>query len=238
MKSARFWVVMLLLAATGLMLHARGNTDWVPASAPLGELPETIGGWTGRDVEIPAYALEVLGKGSFLNRIYTPATSAPPAAGAAPAPGAASITTAAADDPGGVPVTLFIAYFPTQRTGQAIHSPQNCLPGSGWTFESSGVTELTGSAGRRYEVGEYIISDGRSRQEVLYWYRSHGRSIASDYVAKLYTLADSIRYNRTDAALIRVVTPIAPGDTLHRAHLRAVGFAEALLPLLPPYIPD
>jgi len=240
MKSARFWVVILLLAATGLMLHARGNTDWVPASAPLGELPETIGSWTGRDVEIPAYALEVLGKGSFLNRIYMPAPGAAADSGTGGSgPGAgASSTPASADNPGGAPVTLFIAYFPTQRTGQAIHSPQNCLPGSGWTFESSGVTDVTGSAGRRYQVGEYIISDGRSRQEVLYWYRSHGRSIASDYVAKLYTLADSIRYNRTDAALIRVVTPIAPGDTLHKAHLRAVGFAGALMPLLPPYIPD
>jgi EpsI family protein len=215
MKSARFWVVVLLMAGAALALQARGNVDWVPPSAPLAELPETIGGWTGRDLSMDPAVLEVLGKGSFLNRIYTPAAGA-----------------------GQEPVTLFIAYFPTQRTGQAIHSPQNCLPGSGWTFTSSGVTDLTDGAGKRYQVGEYVISDGKSRQEVLYWYRSHGRSVASDYAAKLYTLADSIRYNRTDAALIRVVTPIAAGDDQAEAHQRAVHFAEQVLPFLPAYIPD
>jgi EpsI family protein len=218
MKSARFWAVVLLLAGAGLLLHARGGVDRVPPSAPLSELPETIGSWTGRDLPMDAAVLDVLGKGVFLNRVYTP-------------------------NPGGVgagtpPVMLFIAYFPTQRTGQAIHSPQNCLPGSGWTFDSSGLTDLVDSAGKRYQVGEYIISDGRTKQEVLYWYRSHGRSIANDYTAKLYTLADSIRYNRTDAALIRVVTPIAAGGSRDQAHQRAVRFAEQVLPLLPPYLPD
>jgi EpsI family protein len=217
MRSARFWVVLVLLAGTGLMLHARGSVDWVPASLPLNQLPETIGGWTGRDLAIDPASLAVLGKGSFLDRVYTPAA------------------TVGGD---AVPVTLFIAYFPTQRTGQAIHSPQNCLPGSGWTFESSGVTELTGAEGSRAQVGEYVITDGRSRQEVLYWYRSHGRSIANDYEAKFYTLADSIRYHRTDAALIRVITPIIGSDGERRAHLRAAGFANRLLPLLPAYIPN
>jgi EpsI family protein len=215
MKSARFWVVVLLMTGAALVLRARGNVDRVPPSAPLAELPQTIGGFTGRDLPIAPAVLDVLGKGSFLNRIYTPAQAGPP-------------------------VTLFIAYFPTQRTGQAIHSPQNCLPGSGWTFISSGVTDLADPTGKRYQVGEYVISDGKSKQEVLYWYRSHGRSIANDYTAKLYTLADSIRLNRTDAALIRVVTPLASNanDAQHEAHLRAVAFAQQVVPLLPPYIPD
>jgi EpsI family protein len=133
---------------------------------------------------------------------------------------------------------LFIGYFPTQRTGQSIHSPQNCLPGAGWSFLSSGVTELTGPGGRKYTVGEYLISDGRSSQEVLYWYRVHGRSIANDYKAKLYTLADSIRYSRTDAALVRIITPVLPDESRAQAHDRAVGFAERIVPLLPAYIPD
>jgi EpsI family protein len=216
MKSARFWAVVLLMTGAALVLRARGNVDRVPASAPLAGLPETIGSWTGRDLPIAPTVLEVLGKGSFLNRIYTPPAPTQP------------------------PVMLFIAYFPTQRTGQAIHSPQNCLPGSGWTFVSSGVTDLADPTGKRYQVGEYVISDGKSKQEVLYWYRSHGRSIANDYTAKLYTLTDSIRLNRTDAALIRVVTPVAAnqGDAQRLAHLRAVAFAEQVVPLLPPYIPD
>lgn len=228
MRSARFWVVVVLLAGAGLLLHARGNTDRVPPSAPLSSLPKTIGTWSAQDLPIDPAVLEILGRGFFLNRVYYPEAEAAPATQGRTAQGAGSKA----------PISLFIAYFPTQRTGQSIHSPQNCLPGAGWSFESSGVTEMTDAAGKRYQVGEYVISDGRVRQEVLYWYRSHGRSIANDYKAKLYTLADSIRYQRTDAALIRVVTPLVSGDDQRQAHLRAVRFAEQMAPLLPAYIPD
>jgi len=163
----------------------------------------------------------VLGKGVFLYRDYRVQPS--------------DVTVSASDR---VPISLFIGYFPTQRTGQSIHSPQNCLPGSGFVFLSSGVTDLGDPSGKTYRVGEYLISDGTSTQEVLYWYRVHGRSVANDYKAKLYTLADSIRYSRTDAALIRVITVIAPGEDRMDAHRRAVAFANRIVPLLPAYIPD
>lgn len=220
MKTSRIWVVLLLLTATAVLLHLRGDVDHVPPSEPLSMLPLSIGTWTGTEIPLNADVLEILGKGVFLNRNYLPESAA--------LPGQAQSG----------PVGLFIGYFPTQRTGQAIHSPQNCLPGAGWTFETKSVTNLTDQNGKKYRVGEYLISDGRSRQEVLYWYRSHGRSVANDYVAKLYTLADSIRYNRTDAALVRVITPVQPGEDPHQAHLRAVTFAQDMAPLLPAFIPD
>jgi EpsI family protein len=87
-------------------------------------------------------------------------------------------------------------------------------------------------------VGEYLITNGAAMQEVLYWYQMRGRSIANDYKAKLYTLADSIRYSRTDAALVRVITAVNPGEDRMDAHRRAVEFAEQIIPLLPAYIPD
>jgi EpsI family protein len=207
---------MLLMAVTLGLLHLRGDVDYVPASVPLDELPTTIGSWTATDIPLDPEVIEVLGKGVFLNRLYQPATSG-------------------GED---VAVGLFIGYFPTQRTGQSIHSPQHCLPGAGWVFDSSGVTNLTVPNGKPLTVAEYVISNGSERSEVLYWYRAHGRSIASDYKAKLYMLADSIRYNRTDAALVRVITPIRAGEDRLEAHNRAVSFAEKMAPLLPPFIPD
>jgi EpsI family protein len=219
MRSSRFWVVVLLIVAATVLLHARGDVDRFPPSQPLNEMPMTIGSWTATDVPLDAEVLAVLGKGVFLNRVYNP-------------------TEGARSGEDAAPVSLFIGYFPTQRTGQSIHSPQNCLPGAGWVFESSGVTTLKSSDGKDARVGEYIISNGTVRAEVLYWYRSHGRSIANDYMAKIYTLADSIRYNRTDAALVRIVTSVRPNESRLDAHRRAVTFAEQLNPLLPPFIPN
>ena len=136
------------------------------------------------------------------------------------------------------PSASFVGYFPTQRTGQSIHSPQNCLPGSGWTFESSGVTDIVDTTGHRYQVGEYVVSNGVYRQEVLYWYRTQGHNIANDYLAKARILEDSILYDRTDAALVRVMTPLRPDETHAQAHARVVHFTQQISPLLPAYIPN
>ncbi len=228
MRSSQFWCVCVFLAATLLLLHARGDVDRVPASAPLNEVPDTLGQWVGQDLPISSATLEILGKGDFLNRLYT-----------VPKPFLPLAAPSAQSQAGMVPpVQLFIAYFPTQRTGQAIHSPQNCLPGSGWTFLSSGVTTFTDDAGKSYRVGDYLISDGREKQEVLYWYQTHGRSIASDYVAKAHMLVDSIRLGRTDAALVRVITAVQPNEDNAQAHRRLLGFTKFVTPLLPAYVPN
>ncbi len=198
MKSPRLWAIVLLMSFTALVLHMRGDVDRVPPSRPMHEFPTTIGTRDAVEVPIDDETLAILGKGDFLNRIYLPSSNRP------------------AGSQGRV--GLYIAYFPTQRTGQSIHSPQNCLPGAGWTFQSSGVTEFTDSTGKQYRVGEYLITNGSDTEEALYWYQLHGESIANDYKAKLYTLADSIRYSRTDEALIRIMTPVGPGeDRVRRA---------------------
>ena len=221
MRSARFWIVVLLMSFTALVLQVRGDQDKVVPSRPLDQLPAIIGARVATDIPIDQETREILGKGDFLERDYRQPRGASPAS-----PGDRA------------DISLYIAYFPTQRTGQSIHSPQNCLPGAGWTFQSSGVTEFTDASGKPYTVGEYVITNGVSTDEVLYWYQMQGRSIAGDYKAKLYTLLDSIRYGRTDAALVRIITPIDPNEDRLKAHNRAVDFAEQIIPLLPAYVPN
>jgi EpsI family protein len=219
MRSPRLWLIVILMCFTALVLHVRGDVDRVPGSAPLTQLPASLDGRTAIDIPLDQEVLQVLGKGFFLNRVYV-------------------ATPAGANSGDRTSIGLFIGYFPTQRTGQSIHSPQNCLPGAGWSFQSSGTTDLSDAGGKTYSVGDYLITNGGTSEEVLYWYQMHGRKIASDYKAKLYTLADSIRYGRTDAALVRVTTPLAPGEDRLQAHNRVVAFANRLTPLLPAYIPD
>jgi EpsI family protein len=218
MRSSKFWVLVVLLVACLTTLRIRGDQDRVPPTPPLDLLPETINGWTAQDFPLDKETLSVLGDGRFLNRVYT--------------------DIGPAGRPIAVPVSLFIGYFPTQRTGQSIHSPQNCLPGSGWSFLSSKVINLPSSTGRPYQVGEYLIGNAGEKQVVLYWYLAHGRSIANDYVAKAYMMLDAIRWNRTDGALVRVVTPVGPSESLPNAEQRAISFANQVTPLLPRFIPN
>lgn len=213
MKSPRFWTIVALLAGTALLLYARGNSDLIPVSEPLSQMPRTIAGLSGSDVQIDQETLDVLGAGDFLSRVYSPGG-------------------------GGGAIGLFIAYFPTQRTGVTIHSPKNCLPGSGWVFESSQYVNLNDLNGKGHRVGEYIISDGENRQFVIYWYQAHGRSIANEYLAKIHLVIDAIRLDRTDGALVRVITPIDAIGGAGAAKARAEAFTAQLFPMLPRFIPN
>jgi EpsI family protein len=87
-------------------------------------------------------------------------------------------------------------------------------------------------------VGEYIIGNGDNRQFVIYWYQAHGRSVANEYLAKIYLVADAIRTNRTDGALVRVIVPIDRGQDGSAAKARAEEFAAQLAPMLPRFIPN
>lgn len=219
---SRFLTVAALMAVTLALLVHRGDADNVPPSTPLGQMPTVIDGMTSQDIPLDEDVLNVLGKGDFLNRVYT-----------SPRAQTVSSNSAAA-----YPVGLFIGYFATQRTGQSIHSPQHCLPGAGWTFESSRYTQIEDRRGENFNVGEYIINNGESRQFVIYWYQAHGRSIANEYKAKAYMLADAIRYNRTDGALVRVITPISGSEQIADARRRAVDFTTHMTPYLSQFIPN
>jgi EpsI family protein len=213
MMSPRFWTVALMLAGTVLILHARGTTDLIPVSESLSNVPRVIAGWTGSDLQIDQESLDVLGTGNFLSRIYT-------------------------QDDRSAPINLFIGYFPSQRTGVTIHSPKNCLPGAGWTFVSSQYVDLNDVNGKPHRVGEYIIANGGNRQFIIYWYEAHGRSVANEYVAKIYMVTDAMRLNRTDGALVRVITPIDSSEGTSAAKARVEAFVAQLAPMLPRFIPN
>src|SRR5205085_10848062 len=96
-------------------------------------------------------------------------------------------------------VGLYIGYHASQRQGDTIHSPLNCLPGAGWQPMELARTTIDvpgGSAGAAAPMDRtrVIIQKGLDRQLVYYWYQSHRRVVASEYWGKIYTGLDSVRY--------------------------------------------
>lgn len=208
----RFVLAAALLVAAGLFLHAHTKAEELPVHGDLAALPLAVGPWAGLPVEISPKILDALGPGEFLDRNYRRGL--------------------------GVPVVdLFVAYFPSQRTGDTIHSPRNCLPGAGWTPIESGRILLPQPDGHSVPINRYVVAQGGERLLVLYWYQAHGRIVASEYWAKFYLVTDSIHLNRTDGALVRVMTPLVSGENPESAQRRATDFISSLLPLLDNYVP-
>ena len=211
-SSWRFWAAAALLSGAALLLYARNRSEVIAARQPLASLPRTLGDWTSRDVPISQEVRDVLGPGDFLLRDYQ-------------------------QPAGGPAVDLFIAYFPSQRSGDAIHSPKNCLPGAGWVPVRSDRITITVPGHTPFLANQYLIAKGESRQLVLYWYLAHDRAVASEYAAKFYLVADSIRESRSDGSLIRVTTALANNESLESAQQRLLAVAGDVIPVISSYVP-
>jgi EpsI family protein len=140
-------------------------------------------------------------------------------------------------------VGLYIGYYGSQRQGDTMHSPQNCLPGAGWeplsrtTLPVAVAASVSGATTQNIVINRYVIQKGVDRQLVLYWYQSRGRVVASEYWSKFYLIRDAVRMNRTDGSLVRVITPILGENDEARAEQTAVGFVKALFPQLGSFLP-
>jgi EpsI family protein len=206
-----------LVLSAGVIARA-DRAEVVPPRQTLDQLPLAIGEWKGLQQEpFTKDILAILGVDDYTTRAYfTPAREG---------------------------VGLYIGYYDSQRQGDTMHSPQNCLPGAGWEPVSNRLMDVTvasGTAGQtqNIRINRYMIQKGLDRQLVLYWYQAHGRVVASEYWGKFYLIADAFRMNRTDGALVRVIAPVAPGEQGEAAaEALAVKFVHELFPLLPAYLP-
>jgi len=200
---------------TALVLQAHSHSEVFPPRASLSSLPLQIDGWTGKDDPLDKQTLDILGPGEYLLRDYVHARQ-----------------------PQTEPwINLYIAYFPTQKAGDTIHSPNHCLPGAGWVPTSREVVRLTRPDGSSFPVNRYVVAKTGDRQLVLYWFQAHGRAVASDYWAKYYLVSDSVRMNRSDGALVRLMTPMLDGESPDAAQARIMKLGSQFLPLLDSYIP-
>ncbi|HVN06950.1 MAG TPA: EpsI family protein [Bryobacteraceae bacterium] len=210
-KYARILTLALLAQAALFWTASRG--EHVPGGAPLELFPAQLGSWQEtQNYPVEQEIRDQLKADDLLNRVYENA----------PAHGTAG---------------LFVAYFKTQRTGQSPHSPKNCLPGSGWEPEATGSLEVAVEGlPRPMRINRYVVSHGDEESVVLYWYQSERRVIASEFAAKFWLVMDSIRYHRSDTALVRVTVPVLRNDR-DRATQLAVNFVQALFPVLKSYLP-
>jgi len=210
----RFLLAACLIVASAVFLRAHSRGEIFPPRLPLRSFPQQLGNWVGTDVPIDEDSLAVLGPGDFLLRIYRNQAKTMPY------------------------VDLYIAYFRSQRAGDTIHSPKNCLPGSGWSVLESRHAMLSIPGHVPFPVNRSIIAKGDARELVYYWYWAHDRGVASEYWAKYYLIADSIRMNRSDGALVRVTTPIYTGENADAAEQRLQPFVGDVVPQLRNYVPQ
>jgi len=201
----------LLLAAL-VFLHIRSTGEVVPVRRPLDAFPTTLGAWQGREATIfEVEILNILKVKDYLMRRYV--------------------------DPTGRSLWLYIGYWDTQRKGAQMHSPKNCLPGSGWEpLEASKVRILLPPPYAAITVNRYLIQKGGDQQLAFYWYHSQGKAIAGEVAARVEMVKNAIFRNRTDGALIRVSSPVY--GSVPETTEQLIKYIQAMYPSLSQFLPD
>jgi exosortase D (VPLPA-CTERM-specific) len=137
------------------------------------------------------------------------------------------------------PVNFLVSYYQSQTEGSGIHSPEVCIPAGGWEVSKWEQVSLRLAVlkGVDLEVNRAIIQNERNRQLVYYWFEQRGRRMTNDYVAKGYTVWDSVTRGRSDGALIRVITPIDENGNIQDAEERLNRFLELAISKIPDFVP-
>lgn len=143
-------------------------------------------------------------------------------------------------DDAGHTVNFYSAYYASQRKGESVHSPRSCLPGGGWEIQSLSQRDIPGVkvSGVPLRVNRALISYGDQKQLVYYWFQQRGRVMTNEYLVKWNMLVDAITRNRTDGALVRLISPIRDGQNMAELDAALGDFSARISGLLPSYIPD
>lgn len=206
--------ISLILVTFLLVQHYSSREENIPNYKPFVKFPLIINDWKGVTQALNSDILNELKLSDYIAINYiTPASSAP--------------------------VNLYVAYYETQRKGESPHSPRVCIPGDGWEISKIDRLHLDlNNKGSSIKYNRAIIKKKGSKQLVYYWFQQRGRTISNEYLMKWYLFKDSIALNRTDGALVRIVTPIIESEDISLADQRLQNFANDATPYLNSFIPN
>ena len=209
-----FVVAIILLGTTFAISYTIDFREKIPSKKNLNQFPLKIGDWTAsRHQTMAQKFIDALDLSEYVISNYK--------------------------NLDGKKVNFYVAYYESQRKGESIHSPATCLPGSGWSFNQSGTVKITNFKDNNeiMEVNRAVIHLGRNRQITYYWFPVRGRVLSNAYQLKIYNFWDALTRQRTDGALVRLITRVYEDEKFEDAEKRLQNFVRDVVPVLDEFIP-
>jgi exosortase D (VPLPA-CTERM-specific) len=205
-------VAIVLLATTLVLSKTVEFREKIPIKMPLASFPMKIGEWTGDREQMEQQFIDALHFSDYALVDYENGSKKA--------------------------VNFYTAYYESQRKGETTHSPETCLPGSGWEFKEAGAAYVPIGQGKSMRINRAFIEKGGARDLTYYWFAQRGRVLTNLYQVKLYSFWDALTKQRTDGALVRLITPVYNDEKLQDAEKRLQDFAKDIVPVLKEYIPE
>jgi exosortase D (VPLPA-CTERM-specific) len=204
-------VALVLLLATLAVAQTVNFRESTPLRHTLSAFPLQLGAWQGTRSAMEQQFLDTLKLSDYALVDYR--------------------------DQGGREVSLYVAFNSSQCKGEATHSPATCLPGSGWEFTKAEVVPLPLGDGRSIRINRAFMEKSGARQLVYYWFPQRGRILTDLYQVKLYNFWDALTRQRTDGALVRIITPVYGTEGAEAAEQRLRGVTKTIVPVLDGFLP-
>ena len=205
-------IVIGVLLLTSFVIRYFDQSAAVWPKKPLKAFPMVIGEWQGTSARFDKRIYEVLGVDDSILSNYR--------------------------NNDGDNIQFYIGFYGSQREGNLIHSPKNCMPGSGWNIVNSGLISLNIPSRNDppVKVIRLFLQKGMQKQMVLYWFHSRGRVIASEYSQRIYLVLDSILRHRTDGSFVRLTSSVGCDEQHTLETMKR--FAIQIFPLLDQFLPS
>ncbi|WP_265501152.1 VPLPA-CTERM-specific exosortase XrtD [Paracoccus beibuensis] len=138
------------------------------------------------------------------------------------------------------PAVGFFSAFYNDQTQGGIHSPEICLPSSGWEMAKLDRIDVARQLGVEgdFPLNRAIIQKGETRMMVYYWFQQGERQVAWDLAAKFNLLLDGIRRGQTDGGIVRLTTLMSKGESEEAAEARLLDMTREVVAVLPRFIPE
>ena len=209
----QFVVAVILLGLTLLLSQGIEFREKIPIAKSFGQFPDQVGEWTGKSQAMEQLIIDTLDLSDYIMINFS--------------------------NRSGKWVNFYTAYYESQRKGESIHSPATCLPGSGWEFKEDGGKKISipGHKNKTIPVNRALMIKSGYSQLSYYWFPQRDRILNNAYQLKLYNFWDALTRQRTDGALVRVITPVYDNEKLADAEDRLQSFTQAIVPVLDEFLP-
>ncbi|MCP4024203.1 MAG: EpsI family protein, partial [Desulfobacteraceae bacterium] len=208
----RFILSVMLLAITMGITQKVEFRELIPLSQPFSRFPMTVAQWEGTPQKMEQEFIDKLDLNDYVMASF--------------------------QNPAGKAIDLYIAYYDSQQKGESIHSPATCLRGSGWTFKKTGKAFLFTDQNTTIPVNRAVIEKGPLKQIAYYWFPSRGRNLTNAYEMKWFNFWDALTRQRTDGALVRLISQSYPQEQMEDTEKRLQEFSRAVAPYLQEFLPQ
>jgi len=210
--SPQFLIILLLMVTSAAAAQGVSNRERTPMQKPFSAFPDAIGSWTARKQNLEKMYLDALELNDYLLADFRNSR--------------------------GEVVNCYVAFNDYQSKGKASHSPASCMPGSGWELKEPDRISVVDGSGRTITINRAMMVMGNDRRLTYYWFDQRGRILTDLYQIKFFNFVDSVVLNRTDGALIRLITPLAENETTVTADARLKEFFKQFNPALKQFLPN